>query len=143
MAMVKYTVRIVVEPDEGVVLGVQVLVMRTARHAMAVEEQNVFLVQVQDEKNVQIAMDMERMHGVINAVGAGDVATLIARHAMAAVLMNAFHVMAQGIKIAHGVGAEDTMIAMFATVLVLLNVNVASGMVNLEQLAPSVKVKVE
>lgn len=109
--------------EESVVLGAMDPGMRIAPLAVVVAVLTVSPAQGREDNVAQAAMDMVKIHGVINAVGAGVVDMLTAHHVMAQALTSVFHAMVPDIKIVLGVGDVDIRIVKNVMDMAQSNVN--------------------
>lgn len=117
--MEKFIVRNVNVRAGNVVIGVMAMGMRIAPHVVGVVDRNVFPAPVQVVRLVQVGMDTEQMHGIINADGAGEEDMWIVLLVTVLGLMNVFHAMALDTPIALGVGEEVTKTVMSVMVVPL------------------------
>lgn len=74
MVMEQLNAKNVMAPDANAVSGVMAQVMRIVPRVAVVEARNASLAMALVVKDVQVVMDMVKIAGVINVVGAGDVA---------------------------------------------------------------------
>lgn len=74
MVMEQLNAKNVMAPDANAVPGVMAQVMRIVPRVAVVEARNASLAMALVVKDVQVVMDMVKIAGVINVVGAGDVA---------------------------------------------------------------------